>query len=104
MGPEPLITPFAILGIVCMLVLSVLVIRRKGNTLATPVLLLASAFCAWGSQGSATWAHTVTIFFMAFGVVAAASALLLWLLAIIFRPFKPRLIQAIQHLRSLPSK
>ena len=104
MGPEPLIVPFAILGIICMLALCVLVIRSKGNTLATPVLLLASAFCAWGSQGSATWAHTVTVFFMAFGVVAAASALLLRLLAFIFRPFKPRLVQALHHLRSHPTK
>jgi hypothetical protein len=104
MGPEPLIAPFAIIGIICLLALCGLVIRSKGNTLATPVLLLASLFCAWGSQGSATWEHTITTFFMAFGVVAGAFALVLWLLALILRPFKPKLIEAVQRLRSNPSK
>jgi hypothetical protein len=104
MGPEPLIAPLAILGIICMLALWILVIRSKGSTLATPVLLLASAFCAWGSVGTATWEHTVTVFFMAFGVVAASAAVLLWVLGTILAPLKPVLYRLIERLRSSPPR
>jgi hypothetical protein len=73
MGPEPLVMPLIILGVLGLLGLVARMWQKRFATRATPVLKGAIAFSIWGAQGAQDWKTFVSIFLMAtpFGIACA---------------------------------
>ena len=71
MGPEPLVMPLMIRGVIGLLGLAARVWQKRLASRATPILIGAITFSIWGAQGTHDWKTFMPIFLMAipFGIV-----------------------------------
>lgn len=98
MGPEPLVFPLALIGLVGLVVVLTFIVKARGRSWLAVPLVAGVVFAAWGAQGAHYLRHTVTIFFMAFGVFVIASVAVLSFGALLLLPFKPQMVRLAKRL------
>jgi uncharacterized membrane protein YeiB len=103
MGPEPLIVPFALLGLLAVsgsLVGAVFTKNAVVRWLLCLTVLGAVALSAYEYQSTKTVVQNITLSLMALGLVGFVGLFVVAMLSLVLLPFKPFLVRLATRLRS----
>ena len=104
MGPEPLLFPLALLGILGLLASCTFVIRAHGKTWLSIVLAGGVGFAVWTAQGGNSNGNLLVYianFLIPLGIYTLVISALLAFGSLLLLPFKPQLAKVVKKLRLL---